>query len=69
MELHKLKIDEIRAMTNDRLKESEGEIRRELALLKMDIATPGSNKLGVKKGLKKTLARVKLVQSELRAKK
>lgn len=69
MELHKLKIDEIRAMTADRLKESEGELRRELALLKMDIATPGANKLGIKKGLKKNLARVKLVQTEMRVKK
>ncbi len=68
MELHKLKADEIRTWDKDRFAEAHTEIRKALADLRMDIFSAKSQSAAKVKGLKKSLARVATVQSEMRIK-
>ena len=64
MELHKLSTDEIRGWDTARLAETEGEVRRSLAAIRMDIYTAKSANAGKLRGLRKSLARLKTVKNE-----
>lgn len=65
MDLHKLKTEEIRSWEPAKLRETENEIRLEMANIRMDIYSAQSNSSGKVSGLKKSLARVLTVNSEL----
>lgn len=58
MELAKIKKEEIKGFDIQRLRELEGEIRRELAMLRMDLYSEQRQHAGKAKSLKKNLARV-----------
>lgn len=58
MELAKIKKEEIKGFDIQRLRELEGEIRRELAMLRMDLYSDQRQHAGKAKSLKKNLARV-----------
>ena len=68
MDLHKLKTDEIRSWEPAKIRETENEIRMEMANIRMDIYSAQSNNSGKVSGLKKSLARVLTVTNELAAK-
>lgn len=58
MELHKLTTDDIRGFDAAKLRETEKDVRREMANLRMDIYTAKSQHTGKIRGLKKALARL-----------
>ena len=64
MELIKVQVDELRGFEPTRLKQIEEDVRKELLGIRMDIYTPKGSQAGKIRGLKKTLARVKCVQTE-----
>ena len=64
MDLHKLSTDEVRGWEPARLQEVEGEIRLELAKLRMDIYTAQAQHSGQIRGLKKSLARVLTIAND-----
>ena len=66
MDLQNLKTDELRAMGLPTLKETEFDVRKSLNLLRMNVNEPDSTKASKRRGLKKTLARIKTLQTELR---
>jgi ribosomal protein L29 len=62
-ELHQLKAEDIRALDAAALKETEGEIRKALVGIRMDIYTAKSAHAAKIKGLKKSLARLLTVRN------
>ena len=66
MELIKVQVDELRGFEATRLKQMEDDVRKELLGIRMDIYTPKGSQAGKIRGLRKTLARVKSVQTEKR---
>ena len=64
MELHKLSTDEIRGWEKSRISETEGELRKSLAAIRMDIYTAKSASAGKLRGLRKSLARLMTVKNE-----
>ncbi len=66
MELIKLQTDELRNFEAAKLKEVEDNARKELFKIRMDIYTPKASQAGNLRGLRKTLARVKTIQTEKR---
>ena len=69
MDLAKVHIDEIRGFEGQRIKQVEEDIRKEILDIRMDINTVDVKKSQKVKYLKRSLARVKTVQSEQRRKK
>ena len=63
MELLNKRTDDIRGLDKKGLNELEVDIRRELALMRMDVSGAGVVK-GKKRGLKATLARALTVRNE-----
>ena len=64
MELENIKLDEIRSYEMPRLKETETEIRRELAKIRLDVFSDKKQFTGKVRKLKKNLARVLTYQGE-----
>jgi len=64
MELHKLKTDEIRGWSPEKIREATDESRRELSKIRMDIYTARSANASKIRGLKKSLARLLTVQHQ-----
>jgi ribosomal protein L29 len=67
MELHKLKMDEIRGWAPEKVKEAADESRLELAKIRMDIYTSRSANASKIRGLRKSLARLLTVQTQAKA--
>ena len=65
MELHKMKMADVRGIDASKIRETEKEIRLELAKIRMDIYTAKSAHAGKIKGLKTALARLLTVETEL----
>jgi ribosomal protein L29 len=65
MELQNIKTDEIRSWEPSKLRETENEIRLEMANIRMDIYSAQASSSGKVTGLKKSLARVLTVSNEL----
>jgi len=65
MDLHKLKAEEIRSWESDKVRETEHEIRLEMANIRMDIYNASSKSTGKVQGLRRSLARVLTVNNEL----
>lgn len=68
MDYSKIKIDEIRAADSAKRKEMETEIRQTMATKRMDVFSEKSKVDGEQKKLKRVLAQLLTVNSELRAK-
>lgn len=68
MELHKLTAEEIRGLDAAKLREVEGDIRKQLVGIRMDIYTAKSAHASKIKGMRKSLARVLTVTTEQAAK-
>lgn len=66
METSKLTMAEIAGFQPAKLKETENEIRRELATVRMDLYTAKSSHRGKIVKLKKNLARIMTVQTQKR---
>jgi len=58
MDNTKLKMADVANLTVEKLIESEQTIRRELAMLRLDIYSPKGSHTGKKRNLRKSLARV-----------
>ena len=69
MDLAKIHIDEIRGYEGQRIKQVEDDIRREILDTRMDINTVDVKRNQKVKFLKRSLARVKTVQTEQRRRK
>lgn len=68
MELHKLKIADIRGLDATSARDTVQEIRHELAKIRMDIYTAKNSQGAKVRGLRKTLARILTVRGEADAK-
>ena len=64
MELLNIDTDELRGYEDSKLKQAEENLRRELLTIRMDIYSNKAQQVGKVRGLKKSLARVKTVQTE-----
>ena len=70
MDVLKVKTEELRTADAKDLRSAEGDVRKQLTELKMDIYSATANNVGTVRKLRKTLARIKTVQTEqMRAKK
>ncbi|MBI2602030.1 MAG: 50S ribosomal protein L29 [Deltaproteobacteria bacterium] len=69
MELEKLKKDEIKALSGEKLLETEISLRNELVNLRMDIYAEKGKHAGKTRKIKKNLARVLTVKNILRKEK
>jgi len=58
MDLHKLKMDQVRGFDAGKLRETEEDVRRELHTIRMDIYSAKAQHAAKSRGLKKALARV-----------
>lgn len=58
MELHKLDMETIKSYDSARIREAEGEIRKELVNIRMDIYTARNQHTAKIRGLRKSLARL-----------
>ncbi len=65
MDLHKISMADIKGMEQARLKELEGEVRKEVALSRMDITGSDPARGSKVRGFKKSLARIKTYQTSL----
>lgn len=65
MELHQLTAEEIRGFDSAKINETEGDIRRALVTIRMDIYTAKNQHTSKIRGLKKSLARVMTVRTEV----
>lgn len=68
MDLHKMKIADIRGLEGSKSRETEQEIRRELVKMRMDIYTAKSAQGAKSRGLRTALARLLTVRAEEAAK-
>ncbi len=66
-DFEKLSIGEIRNFSSDQLKETENEIRREIAMINMDVYSNRSQYTGKLRGLRRNLARVLTVGNEAKS--
>ena len=64
MEFEKLKNEELKALNNDQMRETETGIRQELAKLRMDIFSEKGKHTGRIRKLKKNLAKILTFKSE-----
>ena len=64
MEMHKAKIDELRGLSPEQRRDTTDDVRKELANMRMDIYTAGTQNKARRRGLKKTLARLLTIQSD-----
>ncbi len=64
MEFKKLTAAEMRSYEAARLRQTENEVRKELASIRMDIYTAKSQQTGKIRGLKKALARLMTVRNQ-----
>lgn len=64
MDLQKLDINEIREMEAPRMREVEHDIRKEISLARMDIVSNDPSRGHTIRKLRRSLARVKTVQTE-----
>lgn len=67
MELHKLKSDDIRGWDTAKRLETERDVRRALVTIRMDILSPKTQHGAKIRGLKKSLARLLTVRTEVGA--
>lgn len=65
MNLEKMKRDEIKGLDATQAKQTEVEIRRELAKMRLDILVDKKNLTGKRRELKRNLARVLTQKQEL----
>lgn len=68
MELHKLKMDEIRNFELAKVREVTGEVKEKLLGIRMDVMHAGQKNSGLIHGLKRSIARMETVLSERRRK-
>jgi ribosomal protein L29 len=65
MEIEKLSKADIKTYDATRLRETEKDLRRELAMIRMDVHTDKKVHVGKIRNIKKNVARVLTAQSEL----
>ncbi|SME88907.1 50S ribosomal protein L29 [Pseudobacteriovorax antillogorgiicola] len=64
MDVLKVTTEELRGAEAKDLRTAEEDVRKQLAELKMDIYSAAGNSVGTIRKLRKTLARIKTVQTE-----
>ena len=65
MELRKLKSDDIRKMDGAKLNETENDVRRELANIRLEQYTTNEDRSGHVRSLRRVLARVLTLKAEV----
>lgn len=68
MDLHKLTVAEIRNFDNARVSEVEKEVRHQMAMMGMDIYSADGQHTGKKRGLRKSLAKILTVKTQMSSK-